>query len=111
MQKKSWNRSYLSLVDNHTIEGDERKTAYVSWISPQSVPPVLWPYTAGAARSPLVTMLEEGHEGVTMTREEMERLSGKRTVPQIFIDGQSIGGFDELYELEQEGELDRLLNT
>ena len=45
------------------------------------------------------------------SREEMERLSGKRTVPQIFIDGQSIGGFDELYELEQEGELDRLLNT
>jgi len=44
-------------------------------------------------------------------REEMERLSGRQTVPQIFIGGQSIGGFDELYELEQDGELDGLLNA
>ena len=43
------------------------------------------------------------------SREEMERLSGRRTVPQIFIDGQSIGGFDELCALEQSGELDGLL--
>jgi glutaredoxin 3 len=42
-------------------------------------------------------------------REEMERLSSRRTVPQIFIDGQSIGGFDELYALELSGELDTLL--
>ena len=34
----------------------------------------------------------------------------RRTVPQIFIDEQSIGGFDELYELEQGGELDGLLS-
>lgn len=43
------------------------------------------------------------------TREEMERLSGRRTVPQIFIAGRSIGGFEELYALEQSGELDGLL--
>jgi len=42
-------------------------------------------------------------------REKMERMSGRRTVPQIFIDGQSIGGFEELYALEQSGELDSLL--
>lgn len=42
-------------------------------------------------------------------REEMERLSGRRTVPQIFIDDQSIGGFEELYALEKSGELDSLL--
>jgi glutaredoxin 3 len=30
-------------------------------------------------------------------------------VPQIFIDGQPIGGFDELYELDVSGELDALL--
>lgn len=48
--------------------------------------------------------------GASESREEMERLSGRRTVPQIFIDGQSIGGFDELHELEQSGELDGLLN-
>ena len=39
----------------------------------------------------------------------MIQASGRRTVPQIFIDEQSIGGFDELYELEQGGELDGLL--
>ena len=42
-------------------------------------------------------------------REEMEKLSGRRSVPQIFIDGRSIGGFDELYLLERSGELDKLL--
>lgn len=42
-------------------------------------------------------------------REEMEQRSGRRTVPQIFIDGQPIGGFDELDALERSGELDRLL--
>jgi glutaredoxin 3 len=42
-------------------------------------------------------------------RRDMEARSGRRTVPQIFIGGQPIGGFDELYELEQSGELDRIL--
>ena len=40
----------------------------------------------------------------------MERSHGKRTVPQIFIDNKSIGGCDELYELEKEEKLDLLLN-
>jgi len=34
--------------------------------------------------------------------------SGRRTVPQIFIDGQSIGGFEELRDLDAAGELDAL---
>lgn len=42
-------------------------------------------------------------------RREMEERSGRRTVPQIFIDGQPVGGFEELFALEQSGELDRLL--
>jgi glutaredoxin 3 len=42
-------------------------------------------------------------------REEMERLSGRKSVPQIFINDQPIGGFDELYELEDSGKLDGLL--
>jgi glutaredoxin 3 len=32
-------------------------------------------------------------------------------VPQIWIDGRHIGGCDELYELEHEGALERLLET
>jgi glutaredoxin 3 len=43
-------------------------------------------------------------------REEMtRRAEGRRTVPQIFIDGRPIGGSDELYALEREGRLDALL--
>jgi glutaredoxin 3 len=44
-------------------------------------------------------------------RQEMIQASGRRTVPQIFIGEQSIGGFDELYALEQSGELDGLLQA
>jgi glutaredoxin 3 len=32
-------------------------------------------------------------------------------VPQIFIDDQPIGGFDDLYALEKSGELDKILGT
>jgi len=34
---------------------------------------------------------------------------GRRTVPEIFINGEIVGGCDELYELERSGELDMLL--
>ena len=34
---------------------------------------------------------------------------GRRTVPQIFIGDQPIGGFQELWALDQSGELDALL--
>lgn len=39
----------------------------------------------------------------------MERSDGRRTLPQIFIDGRGIGGFAELYQLDRSGELERLL--
>ncbi|MCB1844918.1 MAG: glutaredoxin 3 [Halioglobus sp.] len=42
-------------------------------------------------------------------RAEMESRSGRRTVPQIFINDQPVGGFDDIYKLDQQGELDRLL--
>ncbi len=42
-------------------------------------------------------------------REQMEKLSGRRSVPQIFVGDQPVGGFDDLYTLDQEGELDKLL--
>jgi len=35
--------------------------------------------------------------------------TGQRTVPQIFIDGKSVGGSDDLHDLERRGELDKLL--
>lgn len=42
-------------------------------------------------------------------RQEMERLSGRKTVPQIFINDMPVGGFTDLAELERTGKLDALL--
>ena len=41
--------------------------------------------------------------------EMIERAGGRRTVPQLFVDGRAIGGSDELAALERSGELDALL--
>jgi glutaredoxin 3 len=40
-----------------------------------------------------------------------ERAGGLRTVPQIFINGKSIGGCDELYELERTNKLNEIIET
>ncbi len=42
-------------------------------------------------------------------RAEMEQRSGRHTVPQVFIDDQHVGGYDDLAALDQTGELDKLL--
>ena len=42
-------------------------------------------------------------------RLRMVEESGRRTVPQVFINGSPIGGFEELAALDRDGELDRLL--
>lgn len=59
------------------------------------------------------------HKGVTFDeidvgsneelRDKVIAASGRRTVPQIFINENPIGGFDELRSLEEQGELDRIL--
>ena len=41
--------------------------------------------------------------------EMIRRAGGRTTVPQIFIDGQHIGGSDDLAALDREGKLDPLL--
>ena len=41
--------------------------------------------------------------------EMIEKAGGRRTVPQIFIDGRHVGGSDELHALDREGKLDPLL--
>jgi len=41
--------------------------------------------------------------------DEMMRLSKQRTVPQIVINGQPIGGYDDLAALVKQGKLDKLL--
>ena len=41
--------------------------------------------------------------------EMMARSQGRRTIPQIFINGQHIGGCDDLYALDAANKLDPLL--
>jgi glutaredoxin 3 len=46
-----------------------------------------------------------------LAREEMVELAGgRRTVPEIFINGRIIGGYDELKAMDDAGELDALLS-
>ena len=44
-----------------------------------------------------------------LRREEMLSKTGRRTVPQIYINDTHVGGFDELAALEHAGKLDSLL--
>lgn len=41
----------------------------------------------------------------------IERSGGRSTVPQIFIGGRHIGGYDELLALDEAGRLDELLEA
>ena len=42
-------------------------------------------------------------------RDEMMNLTGRRTVPQIFIGDVHVGGCDDLYDLDRQGTLDGML--
>ncbi|EIJ43019.1 Glutaredoxin, GrxC family [Beggiatoa alba B18LD] len=47
-------------------------------------------------------------------REQMQKmieLTGRRTVPQIFIGDYHVGGYDDLVELDVDGKLDTLLSV
>jgi hypothetical protein len=47
----------------------------VNWMNVQEVPTVLPPYHAGAAKSRLIDLLEDGHEGVKLSQDEMDRIA------------------------------------
>ncbi|MEB3219616.1 MAG: glutaredoxin 3 [Nostocales cyanobacterium 94392] len=50
-------------------------------------------------------------DGDTTARTAMaERANGQRTVPQIFINNQHVGGCDDLYQLDTQAQLDSMLN-
>ena len=50
-------------------------------------------------------VMDDDEAGLKKLREE----TGHKTVPQIFIDGDFIGGCDDLFDLEDRGELDPML--
>ena len=72
------------------------------------------PYCARARallQSKGVTWTEIDVEAQPARRAEMVERSGQRTVPQIFIGTQHVGGCDDLHALDRRGELDPLLTT
>ena len=54
-----------------------------------------------------VFMIDESKEHFDAMQ---KRVPNARTVPQIFINDTSIGGFDDLNQLHQEGKLDAMLS-
>jgi len=50
-------------------------------------------------------------EGRPDLRSFLKSASGQHTVPQVFINGESLGGYSELAALDQRGDLDRLLGA
>ena len=52
-----------------------------------------------------VTMDRTGFEAM------VDRANGRRTVPQVFIDGKHVGGSDDLAALDAKGELDALIGA
>ena len=60
-------------------------------------------------RSKGVEFTEINIEEEGMTREDLAELTGGATVPQIVIGDKSIGGYDSLMTLNQEGKLDGMV--
>ena len=76
--RRRFSDAYLALTGatwgyDRSLEGTSR--SLVNWTSPQSGPPMRPPYSAGSATSRLMTLLEEGHRGVKLNREELEKLA------------------------------------
>jgi hypothetical protein len=57
--------------DNYTAKSHE----LMNWISPQSGPEMMKPYSFGAVKSPMLAMLKKGHNGVELTVEEYHKLA------------------------------------
>ncbi|MBI5388224.1 MAG: hypothetical protein HZA90_26465 [Verrucomicrobia bacterium] len=81
--KRAWSEAYLNLTLSAPSDYFEAVGAYfgvfdgrmVNWIGSQSIPAPLPPYAAGACRSELFPLLEAGHYGVKLAREELDKLA------------------------------------
>ncbi|MEA1949900.1 MAG: hypothetical protein U9N87_00830 [Planctomycetota bacterium] len=72
--QRIWAESYLMLT-----RADKDETGHpndlVNWLNVQSVPSILPPYYRGACKSRLITLLDEGHYDVQLSREEMDKIA------------------------------------
>ncbi len=80
--KRRWSDAYLVLTQASRA-GRKENAAFrgrfdgrmVQWISSQSPPTPLPPYSSGAARSTLMTLLESGHGEVRLARPELDKIA------------------------------------
>ncbi len=76
--KRRWSDAYLNLTGARRLEQGcyaAQPGNLVSWVTAQSIPSLLPAYPAGAARSRLLSLLEDGHSGVNLSRQERERIA------------------------------------
>ena len=66
-----WSYSYLNLVKHNDCDNF---SPYVSWFHAEASPLLQPPYIAGSSKSPLMPLLEQGHKGVTLTKEELDKI-------------------------------------
>ncbi|KAF3781088.1 Glutaredoxin-2 [Nymphaea thermarum] len=61
-------------------------------------------------RVPYVIELDQRGDGVDI-QDALQQMVGRRTVPQVFINGRHIGGSDDTYEAYENGDLAKLLEN
>ncbi len=72
---RRWSDAYIALTQARGDPCSGQPNRLVNWISAQSVPTMLPPYHAGAAKSELLPLLESGHGEVKLSREELEKIA------------------------------------
>ena len=84
--RKFWNHSYHVLISTDRPRGPANdtqqslgviaeKSKYLNWIGRWSVPTMIPPYSHGSSQSPLIKLLEDGHQKVKLTQEELDKIS------------------------------------
>ena len=81
--KRKWSDAYLTLTLSHPSQTENGVLAFlgdsdgrvVNWISSQSVPEMLPPFSGGSTRSGLLPLLEKGHYSVKLSREDFEKIA------------------------------------
>ena len=81
MSGRNWTESYIGLLQAAKKKSGKRDTYhaksndFINWISPQSGPEVMRPWSFGAARCPMLKLLKEGHGGIELSEQELEKLA------------------------------------
>jgi hypothetical protein len=80
--RRKWSRSYLTMTQARKMPGEgariyrgDDRGRVVNWINNMSGPEMLMPYSAGAAKSELIVLLDKGHYEVQLSEEDKAMLA------------------------------------